>query len=62
MFRFVEMNADLTISNNTITSDGDDNGELAKSNYAIEITLTNNTWNSLSDADVKDKLINITAK
>lgn len=62
VFRFVEMNADLTISNNTITSNGDDNEELAKSTDPCEITLTNNTWNGLSDADVKDKLINITAK
>lgn len=62
VFRFVTVNADVTISNNTITSDGDDNGELAKSTDAIEVTLTNNTWNGLSDADVKDKLINITAK
>lgn len=64
VFRFVEFssNADVTISNNTITSEGDDNGELAKSTNAIQITLTNNTWNGQTDAQVANKLINITAK
>lgn len=62
VFRFVTVNADVTISNNTITSGGDDNGELAKSTNAIAVTLTNNTWNGYSDADVTDKIINITAK
>jgi len=63
VFRFVDVaNADITISNNTITSDGDDNGELAKSSNASEITLRRNTWNGKSDAQVAAKLINITAK
>ncbi len=62
VFRFVTVNAEITISNNTIVSDGDDNGELAKATSACEITLEGNTWNGLSDSEVADKLINITAK
>ena len=65
VFRFVNTsNVDITISNNTITSDGDDAGELAKSTNAVEITLTGNTWNGQTDAQVATagKLINITVK
>ena len=64
VFRFVSFSsdADITISNNTITSEGDDNNELAKSTNPVAITLTNNTWNGQTDAQVADKLINITAK
>lgn len=64
VFRFVEFSTDtdVTISNNTITSEGDDDNELAKSTNPVEITLTNNTWNGKTDAEVADKLINITAK
>ncbi len=63
VFRFINTsNVDITISNNTITSDGDGEGELAKTTDPTQITLTNNTWNGKSDAEVADKLINITAK
>ena len=62
VFRFVSMDADMTISNNTITSDGDDLGELAKASNACEITLEGNTWNGASDEESADKFINITAK
>ena len=62
VFRFVTLNADVTISNNTIVSEGDADGELAKATNACEVTLTNNTWNGKSDAAAADKLINITAK
>lgn len=63
VFRFVNsLNVDITISNNMITSGGDDGGELAKATDPIEITLTNNTWNGKTDAEVLEKLINITAK
>jgi hypothetical protein len=62
VFRFVTVNADTTISNNTIISNGDSDGELAKDTNACQITLTNNTWNGESDAEVAAKLINITAK
>ncbi len=62
VFRFVTVNADVTISNNTITSDGNGNGELAMATDAVVITLENNTWNGKPDAEVADLLINITAK
>lgn len=63
VFRFVTTTgANITISNNTIMSNGDENGELAKASNATEITLTNNTWNGKTDAEVAGKLINITAK
>ncbi len=62
VFRLVTVNADMTISNNTIISDGDDAGELAKATNAVEITLNNNKWNGKTDAEVADLLVNITAK
>jgi len=63
VFRFVNVaNADITISNNTIVSKGDGDGELAKASNPISIKLVNNTWNGMSDAAVAAKLINITAK
>ncbi len=61
VFRFVTVNGDVTISNNIITSDGE-NGELAKVTNECEMTLSGNTWNGLSDTEVAYKLINITAK
>ena len=66
VFRFVNVDDDdlVTISNNTIISDGDDDGELAKSTNPIEITLNGNTWNDMTDAEAitAGKLVNITAK
>lgn len=62
IFRIVNVTGEMTISNNVFVSDGDDAGELAKASNACEITLINNTWNGLSDEEVGDKLINITAK
>ena len=62
VFRFVSVSGDTTISNNTIVSEGDDSGELAKASNPCTITLTNNTWNGETDAEASDKLINITAK
>lgn len=64
VFRFVAIDAeaDITISNNTITSNGDDDGELAKSSQACEIKFDGNVWNGLFDEEVADKLINITIK
>ena len=64
VFRFVEAGADVTISNNTILSDGDGAGELAKCSSEMQITLTNNVWNGMTDAEVlaSGKLINITEK
>lgn len=64
VFRFVDVDADITISNNTIVSDGDGDGELVKCTNACEITMTGNTWNGASDADTQaaGKFINITIK
>ncbi len=60
VFRFVNTsNVNITISNNTIVSDGDGDGELAKASNPTKVTLTNNTWNGKSDAEVASKLINI---
>ena len=60
VFRFVDAsNANITISNNTIVSNGDGDGELAKASKPTKVTLTNNTWNGKSDAEVASKLINI---
>ncbi|MBE5732864.1 MAG: hypothetical protein E7353_07535 [Clostridiales bacterium] len=61
VFRFVTVDsATIAITNNTIVSDGDADGELAKSSNACTIKLENNTWNGKADAEVLDKLINIT--
>ena len=63
VFRFVDVDGtDITISNNTIVSDGDADGELAKASNPCEITLNNNSWNGETDTGVASKLINITAK
>ncbi len=61
VFRFVTVDsATIAITNNTIVSNGDADGELAKSSNACTIKLENNTWNGKADAEVLDKLINIT--
>jgi len=62
-FTTIEATAKLTISNNIITSDGDEAGELAKATSLANgstVVLSGNTWNGKTDAEVADKLINLT--
>ena len=55
--RFVisNANAKLTITNNTIVSEGDDDGQLMKADgnvTASNVTLSGNTWNGKTDSQV----------
>ncbi len=60
VFRFVKTaNANISITNNTIVSDGDSDGELAKATDYCVVKIENNTWNGKADEEVIDKLINI---
>ena len=49
----------VTITGNTINSDGDVDGELMKIGGADKVTLTmsGNTWNGQSDAEVSAELV-----
>lgn len=67
VFRFGPITAEgtLTIKNNTITSNGDGDGQLAKATSLADgssVTLSGNKWNSgtANDVEVADKLINLT--
>ena len=59
-FAVSNANATLTITNNTIVSDGDGDGQLMKADGSVtaaNVTLSGNTWNDKADSQVSAGMV-----